>query len=102
MKTAAIPCIRLARCTVALQTWLALSAAAIGAEAGPATLAPGTRIRIAAPAVRATAVVGVVRSSDEESITLAVPDESGVLRVRWGQITRLEASQGRGPAGAAP
>ena len=59
-----------------------------------AVLAPGTRIRLAAPEFRTT-VIGVVRASDERTIALSIPDQAGGPSVNWEQVARLEVSRGR-------
>jgi hypothetical protein len=80
--------------------WLALLSLAgprLDAADAP-TIAPGTRLRIAAQDA-GRARVGSLATLDDQSLTLRLDDRGGSWSVRRTDITALAVSRGRGPRG---
>jgi hypothetical protein len=59
------------------------------------SLAPGMRVRVLAPDVSRSKVVGTITMVDEQSVTIDVPGRSEPLSVLREKIARLDVSAGR-------
>jgi hypothetical protein len=58
------------------------------------SLTPGTRIRVLAPDISPSKIVGTVKSVDDQSVTIDVPGRSEPVSVLRGKIARLDVSEG--------
>jgi hypothetical protein len=73
---------------------LSFSSLAIAEDApGIPPLAPGMRVRIAAPDVSAGRIIGTVTAVDAESVTLDIPGSSAAVSMPRDKITHLDVSE---------
>jgi hypothetical protein len=76
-------------------TCLFASVSAAGEDAPlDLSLTPGTRIRVLAPDISPSKIVGTVKRVDDQSVTIDVPGRSEPVSVLRGQIARLDVSEG--------
>jgi hypothetical protein len=67
-----------------------------GADATTPSLEPGTRVRVEAPGLARSRVVGTVRSLDGESLEFVADGSHEPVRIARERISRLESSHGHG------
>jgi len=58
------------------------------------SLTPGMRVRVLAPGISPSKVVGTINKVDEQSVTIDVPGRSAPVSVLREKIARLDVSEG--------
>jgi hypothetical protein len=72
----------------------AVPTAAVADDAMSPSLAPGTRVRILAPDAFPGKLVGTIKSVNDQSVTLDVPDRAAPVSVLREKIVRMDVSAG--------
>lgn len=77
---------------------LSLASASASAADGdvtlPQSLSPGVRVRILAPDLSPTKIIGIVTQVNDDSVTIDVPGRSQPMSILQEKIARLDVSQG--------